>query len=80
MMKDVTRTVQESMLESAGALTADAAAQRRHQRMQHILELVPTPAPAETPAAPAPGAPTGPLAVPEAFRRTLPDVLQGFQP
>jgi len=53
MMKDVTRTVQESFLESAGALTADAARQRRQQRMQAIQALQDRPASPPQPPAPA---------------------------
>src|SRR4051794_36080006 len=43
MMKDVVRSVQESTLESAGALTAEESAPGRHQRLQKILDLAPPP-------------------------------------
>jgi hypothetical protein len=80
MMKDVTRTVQESFLESAGAMTADVAAERRLTRMQRILELTrpEPPAPAPTPA---PGRrTTGPEVLPEALRQTLPALWKALTP
>jgi hypothetical protein len=82
MMKDVTRTVQESFLESAGAMTADVAAERRLTRMQRILELTrgEAPAPAPTPTL-APGArTTGPEVLPEALKETLPELWKALTP
>ncbi len=58
MIKDVVRSVQEATLESAGALTAEESAPRRHQRMQRILDLAPPPQ--SPPVPPATGAASQP--------------------
>jgi len=80
MMKDVTRTVQESFLESAGAMTADVAAGRRLSRMQRILELTRVEAPAPAPTPPSGARTTGPEVLPEALKETLPDLWKALTP
>ena len=76
-MKDIVRSVQESMLTSAGGLSEEEATARRAQRMQKILALAPPPQsePGEGPAGPLP-APGQTL--PDMVRQLPPDTILGL--